>query len=99
MNKQIEFIDIMKGFAILLVVVGHFYLRNVSPFGYEIPVYNFIYTFHMPLFFFAGGYLAFISYKSIHVSEFPKFLLNKFRAILIPYFLWYAIFNHLFDKD
>ena len=42
-NKRIGWIDIAKGYGILLVILGHL---NVGLLG------KWIYTFHMPLFFF-----------------------------------------------
>jgi acyltransferase len=41
------YLDIVKGIGILLVVIGHLQLDNV--------IRNFIYAFHMPLFFYVGG--------------------------------------------
>lgn len=42
-------LDIMKGIGIILMVIGH---SGCPPF-----LKNFIYTFHMPLFFMISGYL------------------------------------------
>ena len=48
-TKRIDFIDVAKGIAIFLVVYGHTYDgRNL---------HLFIYSFHMPLFFFISGLL------------------------------------------
>ncbi len=49
-NNRIAFIDRMKGLAIILVVVGHL-LKT----GEDGIVYQFIYSFHMPLFMFLSG--------------------------------------------
>ena len=48
---RIQYIDSLKGFAIVLVVMGHI-------FGFSQPedgINTFIYTFHMPLFMFLSG--------------------------------------------
>ncbi|WP_298014468.1 acyltransferase family protein [uncultured Megasphaera sp.] len=47
--KRIDWIDIAKGIAILLVIIGH-----TNPWGST--TRNFIYSFHMPLFFLLSGY-------------------------------------------
>ena len=48
MSKRIDYMDILKALAIIAVVIGH----CDSPH----PLYNFIYLYHMPLFFFISGY-------------------------------------------
>ncbi len=48
-NSRLQYIDVLKGIAIILVLIGH---RSVNEY-----VTVFIYMFHMPLFFFISGYL------------------------------------------
>lgn len=51
------FIDALKGFAIILVVLGnsvHLYAPDYK----ETVVFRFCYSFHMALFFVIGGYLC-----------------------------------------
>ena len=63
MNKRIKFIDMAKGTAILLVVIGHVLRGFVAAKMYTeyINVFNYIdfaiYSFHMPLFFIISGIL------------------------------------------
>ncbi len=52
--KRIEWLDLCKGFAIILVVLGHVIdgatmYKNVS---WLQTVFKAVYSFHMPLFFF-----------------------------------------------
>lgn len=49
--KRNTTLDVMKGIAILLVVLGHAIQKNVLNFEYNI-LFSFIYSFHMPMFFF-----------------------------------------------
>lgn len=47
-NKRIDYLDIAKGIGILSVIIGHtFDVQYLS---------NFLYSFHMPLFFVLSGY-------------------------------------------
>lgn len=62
MNKRIDYLDAMRGFAILLVVVGHLVQRNTQ-LETSHPLYNLIYSFHMPLFFFICGCSQWLSCK------------------------------------
>ncbi|MFK2101644.1 acyltransferase family protein [Bacteroides fragilis] len=49
MQQRIEYVDYMRGIAIILVVIGH--LIQFNGFPTSNPVFEFIYSFHMPLFF------------------------------------------------
>lgn len=79
MTKQsrINWIDTIKGIAIIFVVLGHI------DWG-ENPLCIWIYSFHMPLFFALSGMLLFFSNGTKKDS--PKsFVLRKLRNILYPY--------------
>lgn len=69
-NKRLSWIDVLKGIGIIFVVLGHTHIL----------FREYIYSFHMPLFFFISGYL-FISNKYGLVEFFKK----KFKTILVPY--------------
>lgn len=49
--ERVKWIDYLKGFAILLMVIGHYQ-------GTPTFLNVWIYAFHMPLFFFLSGYLS-----------------------------------------
>ena len=53
MKKRIEWIDICRGLAIILVIIGHSNLETGMAFNLK----SIIYSFHMPLFFVLSGYL------------------------------------------
>ena len=50
MEKRIEWIDIAKSLGIFLVVIGHTGINVFMP-----SVAKWIYSFHMPLFYFISG--------------------------------------------
>jgi len=87
MGKRDPYFDVVKGVAIVLVVIGHaiqygngqtYMANNVF---YENVAYKVIYSFHMPLFMLISGYFFFFSnnkYGIIHLIG------NKVRTILIP---------------
>lgn len=70
MGKYDESIDIMKGIGIILVIIGHMAIWNI-----------FIFSFHMPLFFFLSGML----YKKRGYKELFSYIS---RRLLIPYLFW-----------
>ena len=73
-TKRIDWIDIAKGIAILLVIIGH-----TVKFGSM--TRNFIFSFHMPLFFILSGY----TYKfAENKQEFWIHLRSGVRHLLLP---------------
>lgn len=80
---RIKWIDILKGIGIVLVVVGHanFIFANATTAMF---IQKYIYSFHMPLFFFLSGYL-FVKEK---YPSFKKLIHAKVKTLLVPYFLF-----------
>ena len=77
-NEKLYWIDVVRGEAILLVVIGHS--------GCPSLIYNFIYSFHMPLFFVISGYLY--NYEKWNKGfGYKIFVLNRFASYVKPYFI------------
>ena len=70
-NTRIEWIDMAKGYGIILVLIGHLNIPIITPL---------LYTFHIPLFFFLSGYVLKTDYS------FKSYLSKKIQKIIIPYF-------------
>jgi fucose 4-O-acetylase-like acetyltransferase len=89
MKQRIEFIDSLKGFAIFCVLWGHSiqYLRDGQDFFHN-QMFEFIYSFHMPLFFLISGFFFCSSLK----LQFKEFLKKKAMQLLLPCFVWAVIF-------
>jgi fucose 4-O-acetylase-like acetyltransferase len=88
-GRRVNWVDYCKGLGIFYVVVGHV-LRGLRQGAIvsESPVYQLIdswlYSFHMPLFFFlAGLFVQPSSRRSV-----AEFTLNKAAVLIYPYFLW-----------
>lgn len=75
-------IDVLKGVAAFLVVLGHFVAGKEE---YH-RLFNFIYSFHMPLFMFLAGYTAVVSYR--HSTGTGNYLAKRFVNIMVPYLFW-----------
>lgn len=71
MKERIAWIDMAKGYGTLLVIYAH--LGRDS-------LWTWMYSFHLPLFFFLSGYVF------NGQRKFGKFVLKKCKAILVPYF-------------
>ena len=78
--RRIVWIDIAKAICIILVVIGH-YIPEIHPLWYG-EMRNVIYTFHMPLFMFASGYIYIATKKEISYSD---FIWRKVKRLMVPY--------------
>lgn len=84
-KKSNKLIALMSFWGILLVILGHS--------GFEEPIVaenlraldTWIYSFHMPLFFFISGYLYSLTNKSFLDIQPGMFLKKKFIRLYIPY--------------
>ena len=77
-------LDAIKGFAIVLVVIGHV-TAFVNPENIKNNLlFNLIYSFHIPLFFFISGYLVFGRFGPTTFTWIKK----KFRQLIVPYILF-----------
>ncbi|MDQ0207168.1 acyltransferase family protein [Alkalicoccobacillus murimartini] len=89
MDKRVRWIDTAKGIGIILVVMSHAPINDTFK--------DFLFAFHMPLFFYLSG----IVYKTSTISP-GSFLLKKARGLLLPYFLfsfityvlWFFVTRH-----
>lgn len=76
MKERIIWLDLMKGIAISLVILGHIFNRMG-----ENPITNWIYKFHMPFFFMLSGFLAIKAIKAPLLQGIKK----KFITLMVPF--------------
>lgn len=81
-NDRIKWIDTCKGIAMILVILGHSHLPKI--------LQSFIYSFHMPLFFFLSGYVFNVK------NTFKEFSIKKLKTLYIPY-LVFSLVIYIFD--
>lgn len=76
---------LLSVWGIILVVMGHSGFTN-DVIAYKLRgLHKWIYSFHMPLFFFISGYLYSLTNKDFTCINKQKFILKKFKRLLIPY--------------
>ncbi len=75
MKERIEWIDIAKGIVIFLMVIGHTSIPE--------PVSKWIWSFHMPFFFFISGLL----FNEVKYGKVKVLLESRVWQLLIPYVL------------
>lgn len=79
-NKRIDWIDVAKGYGIILVILGHCFNK-------ETMIHNWIFSFHMPLFFLLSGYCFRIEkYKSL-----KEVIIDKYKSLIIPYIKFWVL--------
>lgn len=88
-KERILYWDVIKAFAIFLVVWGHClqYLQLDTENCWNSYTCGFIYSFHMPLFMMVSGYFA----RSIYNKSFSDNLKNKSLQILLPSISTYIV--------
>lgn len=72
MEKRIENIDIAKGIGIILMVIGHACYPHIY-------IFNCIYIFHMPLFFFLSGFL----FKESSTHKPISYIYKKIKSLYL----------------
>ena len=90
--ERLSWLDVLKGIGIILVVIGHIYSNQT--------IFNWLYSFHMPLFFLSAGWV----YKEKTVLADIK---RRIQTIVIPYFsfgflvliYWQLIERRFRDSD
>lgn len=87
-GKTSNEISLLYTIGVLLTILGHSHPNDWSLFPSQ-PV-EFIYSFHMPLFFCISGYL-FTKSNSLERDGYLKWIYNKSKRLLIPYFVISAV--------
>lgn len=86
-KERVEYIDVARGIGIMLVIIGHIvWGGNYEMRGSE-TISNFIYSFHMPLFFVING-LCIKETKQFNFATIKKMA----KAYIIPYIVWTVFF-------
>lgn len=73
-SGRTAWIDLLKGIAIMFVVLGHNPLTTTYP-----KIFNVIFSFHIPLFFFISGYLFNLDLAGRDICK------KRFNSLIKPY--------------
>ena len=89
--------DVIRGFAIITVILGHCIQQGNGLEYYENSkywfnkVYQFIYSFHMPLFMLLAGWFAYYSLKKLEDNRKSQWLFLIKRTVL---YIFPIFFGH-----
>ncbi len=83
MKNRNNYIDLAKGIGIILVVLGH----------HETKLTDYIYSFHMPLFFILSGmlYKTNLKYKELFFKKANSIIKPYVKYSFLLYFLWILV--------
>ena len=95
-SKRLDYFDLSRGIAIILVMLGHIY-KNESNI-----IRIWLYSFHLPIFFIISGSLAqYFSYKKYTIKE---YFAKKLKNLFVPYIIFsfinavfYLLYSYLLD--
>ena len=86
-KKKIEWISILQGWSMLLVIIGHITLTNQfkdPAFPFSAFLEKIIYSFHMPLFMFISGYLFHLTRINKNAT-YQSVIIDKLKRFGIPF--------------
>lgn len=91
LDKKITYISFLQVIGPIFVILGHS-LNGLDTAGWwYVFSKEWIYLFHMPLFFLISGYL--LSFKGfLHGRSYRGFMLGKTKRLLAPYLFWNLLF-------
>ena len=96
-TSRITYIDALKGMAIILVVWGH--ILDKSLLDGTVPLYKWIYSFHMPLFIFLSGLFAYKGMEHITWQNTAAFIKKKAARILLPFITIGGLYSLLIENN
>ena len=89
--------DVLRGFAIFMMLLGHCLQMGsgaefrVRALYFSDRFYQWIYSFHMPLFMLLSGALFAFSLKRHQEENASSLLGNRFRRLILPVLVWSVI--------
>ena len=90
---RILYLDVLKGFAILLVVFGHVMMESFDLGTYKTNLGAFFYSINMPIFFFVSGFLAYKNRDYWNRSQTLNRLKFKSVQLIIPAIIFFTAYN------
>lgn len=99
MDKRNKSVDIIRGFAMLMVVLGH--TISGSSINYEHNfIFQVIWTLQMPLFILISGYVTRYSKSINNINELSKYIKKRSLAYMLPWLIWtFLIRGLIFDES
>ena len=86
-KERNRFVDIMRGVAMLLVVLGHTMTGSTEN-SENTFIFGIVWSLQMPLFILISGYVTRYSREIVSLKDLFKFFLKRTTAYLLPFAVW-----------
>lgn len=93
-TERLQWVDAMRGFSMLLVVLGHV-LLNMGIGGYDSFLSSLLLTFRMPLFFFVSGYFSYRMLSWWNKNRITDILKRKIQAQVLCTVLFVSVYQYV----
>ena len=90
-HQRLIWADSLKGWLIILVVLGHAIQNTLGEVCETNHLWNIIYSFHMAAFMAISGYVAFRPGNSWDGKHVVSTIWRRFRQLIVPFILWTII--------
>lgn len=97
-KERNQFIDIMRGLAMLMVVFGHT-MTGATTDSQNSLLFNIIWTLQMPLFILISGYVTRYSKELRTGLELLTFIKKRTVAYLLPWIIWTVLIRGIILKS
>ena len=95
-KPYLESIEYIRGVSMLGVVAIHtgsqYILLNPTPNLHLVALFEVVSRFSVPIFFFISAFGLFYKINLSEPFNYGKFLRRRFKAVLLPYFLWSTLY-------
>ena len=88
----IEYIRGVSMLGVVAIHIGALYLSNPTPNLHLVAILEIASRFSVPIFFFISAFGLFYKIDLAAPFEYGKFLRRRFKAVLLPYLLWSALY-------
>ena len=99
MTKRIEYIDALRGFNMILIVMLHVFIcsyhANTETFNWH----SYFSLFNLPLFFFISGFVFYRKDRLWNIHFFLKFIMEKTRILLLPTLVFFSSYSYIFGLN
>lgn len=94
---RINYLDALRGFAILLVIEGHVRIFGMGIKSYDTMSALMLYSLDLPLFFFISGLLAYR--PNLSTKAIAKNILKKIEYLVLPALFFSVVYNLIYHKS
>lgn len=89
---SIEYIRGVSMLGVVAIHIGALYLTNPTPNLNLVALLEIVSRFSVPIFFFISAFGLFYKINLAEPFAYGKFLRRRFKAVLLPYLLWSALY-------